>query len=103
MVPQSCLDPSIRYVTLKPSVVQETLPRNFFKFNLLPFIIVKNNIISFNPYKSHNESTYKGPKMIEFYDVSMQFFIEHVMFKTKCFPSVVDLREKLELLQERQS
>jgi hypothetical protein len=41
--------------------------------------------------------------MIEFYDVSMQFFIEHVMFKTKCFPSVVDLREKLELLQERQS
>ncbi len=91
MVPQSCLDPSIRYVTLKPNVVQETLPHDFLKLNLLPFIIVKNNIISFDPYKSHSESTYQGPKVIEYYQVVKQFLTKHVMFKTKYFPSVVDL------------
>ncbi len=90
MIAQSCLDPSVRYVTLKHSVVQETLPRDFLKLNMLPFIIVKNNIISFNPYKSNSESTYKGPKMIEFYQVVMQFCTKHVMFKTKCLPSDVE-------------
>jgi hypothetical protein len=103
VVPQSCLDPSVRYVKFELSVVQKTLPRDFLKLNLMPFIIVKNNIISFIPYKSHSESTYKGPKMIEFYQVAMNFFIKHVMFKTKCLPSVVDLWERLELMQERKS
>ncbi len=37
--------------------------------------------------------------MIEFYQVAIQFFTKHVMFKTKC----LDLQKIFELMQERKS